>query len=191
MTSPQLVILSCLFFWNMGLQLGSLRATVTEIYIPTSRPLYKMTVSLSSLCRFLIGCWGSFSLIWLSCVGGEIYLKVLIETVLNDREIQKVVWTPNSCVLSNHSILKEINLFFWSLFCSAGKCLLCSVDLRFKMILNQCLCFDACMCTSSVFCLVLHARMASLLYTWRPRRITWRWCGSFWRTTPARVLPPR
>lgn len=33
--------------------------------------------------------------------------------------------------------------------------------------------------------------MASLLCTWQPRRITWRWCGSFWRTAPARVSPLR
>lgn len=34
-------------------------------------------------------------------------------------------------------------------------------------------------------------RMASLLFTWLPRRITLRWYGSFWRTTPARVWPLR
>lgn len=45
------------------------------------------------------------------------------------------------------------------------------------------------MCT----CVLVHVlcRMASPLYTWQPRRITWRWCGSFWRTTPARVWPLR
>lgn len=42
-------------------------------------------------------------------------------------------------------------------------------------------------------CLLVHVvcRMASLLCTWQPRRITWRWCGSFWRTAPARVSPLR
>lgn len=33
--------------------------------------------------------------------------------------------------------------------------------------------------------------MASLRSTWRHRRTTWRWFGYFWRTTPARVSPPR
>lgn len=34
-------------------------------------------------------------------------------------------------------------------------------------------------------------RMASLLSTWQPRRITLRWFGSFWRTAPARAWPLR
>lgn len=34
-------------------------------------------------------------------------------------------------------------------------------------------------------------RMASLLCTWLPRRITSRWYGSFWRTAPVRVWPLR
>lgn len=42
-------------------------------------------------------------------------------------------------------------------------------------------------------CVLLHVacRMASLLSTWQPRRITLRWYGSFWRTAPARVWPLR
>lgn len=39
--------------------------------------------------------------------------------------------------------------------------------------------------------LCLFCRMASLPCTWQPRRITWRWCASSWRTAPARASPLR